>query len=84
MANVSKRLKTNGNNRDEAGAMCVSLLEHRGNEEILKEANVEVIAMVMRRRRLEWFGHIKIKHEKENIRAVTEMKMEGKGREDPG
>ena len=53
-------------------AMGVSLLEHRRNEEILEEATV------MRRRRLEWFGHIKRRDETENIRAVVEMKMEGK------
>ena len=57
--------------------MGVSLLEHRRNEEIL-EAKVEPIAMVMRRRRLEWFGHVKRRHETENIRPVVEMKMEGK------
>ena len=39
---------------------------------------MEPIATVMRRRRLEWFGHIKRRHETENIRAVVEMKMEGK------
>ena len=59
-------------------AMGVSLLEHMRNEEILEEAKVEPIATVMRRRRLEWFGHIKRRHETENIRAVVEMKMEGK------
>ena len=32
----------------------------------------------MRRRRLEWFGHVKRRGETENIRAVAEMKMEGK------
>ena len=32
--------------------------------------------MVMRR--LEWFGHVKRRDETENIRAVVEMKMEGK------
>ena len=48
-------------------------MEHRRNQEILEEAKVEPIAMVMRRRRLEWFGH-----ETENIRTVVEMKMEGK------
>ena len=32
----------------------------------------------MRRRRLEWFGHLKRRGEIENIRAVAEMKMEGK------
>ena len=59
-------------------AMGVSLLEHRRNEELLEEANVEPIATVMRRGRLEWFGHIKRRDESENIRAVAEMKMEGK------
>ena len=59
-------------------AMGVSLLEHRRNEEILEEAKVEAIATVMRRRRLEWFGHVKRRGETENIRAVAEMKMEGK------
>ena len=34
------------------------LLEHRRNDELLDETNVEPIAMVMRRRRLEWFGHV--------------------------
>ena len=58
--------------------MGVSLLEHRRNAEILEEAKVEHIATVIRRRRLEWFGHIKRRDETENIRAVVEMKMEGK------
>ena len=39
---------------------------------------MEAIATVMRRRRLEWFGHIKRRGETENIRAVAELKMEGK------
>ena len=39
---------------------------------------MEAIATVMRRRRLEWFGHVKMRGETENIRAVAEMKMEGK------
>ena len=63
-------------------AMGVSLLEHRRNEEILEETNVEPIATVMRRRRLEWFGHIKRRDETENIRAVVEMKMEGSALEE--
>ena len=59
-------------------AMGVSLLKHRRNEEILEEAKVEQIATVMRRRRLEWFGHVKRRDETENIRAVVEMKMDSK------
>ena len=58
-------------------AMGVGLLEHRRNEEILEEVKVEQIATVMRRRRLEWFGHVKRRDETENSRALVEMKMEG-------
>ena len=58
-------------------AISVSLLEHRRNE-ILEEARVEPIVIVMRWRRLELFGHVKRRDEPENIRAVAEMKMEGK------
>ena len=59
-------------------AMWVGLLEHRRNEDILEEVKVEQIATVMRRRRLELFGHIKRRDETENSRAVVEMKKEGK------
>ena len=55
----------------------VSLLEHRRNEKIVEEAKVEPIAMVMRQRRLEWFGHVIRRDETENIRVVAEIKMEG-------
>ena len=63
-------------------AMGVSMLEHRRNEEILEEAKVEPIVMVMRRRRLEWFGHVKRRAETESIRAVVKMKMEGSALEE--
>ena len=53
-------------------------MEHWRNEEILEEAGEELIAMVMRRRRLEWFGHVKRRDETENTRAVVEMKIERK------
>ena len=39
---------------------------------------MEPIATVMRRRRMEWFVHVKRRHETENIRAVADMNMEGK------
>ena len=58
-------------------AMGVSMLEHRRNEEILEEAKVETIATDMRRRKLEWSGHVERRAEADNIRAVAEMKMEG-------
>ena len=56
--------------------MGVSLLQHQRNEEILEEANGVPIAMVVRRRRLEWYGHAKRRCETGNLRAVAEMKME--------
>ena len=40
-------------------AMWVSLSEHRRNEGIMEDAKVEHIATVMRRRRMEWVGHVK-------------------------
>ena len=49
-----------------------------GTPEILEEARAVPIAMVMRRRRLEWFGHVKRRDETENIRAVVAMQMEDK------
>ena len=36
------------------------------------------IVMVMRRRRLEWFRHVKRRDETENIRSVPELNMEGR------
>ena len=56
-----------GNGREPVRTPC--------NEEILEEAKVEAIATGMRRRRLEWFGHVKRRGETENIRAVSKMKM---------
>ena len=60
----------------------MSLLEHRRNE-ILEEP----IAMVTRRG-LEWFGHVKRRHETENIIFLSSCRNEyGLGstlEEDPG
>ena len=56
-------------------ATGLSRLEHQKNEEILEEAKVEPIVMVMRRRMARnGFG----RNETENIRADGEMKMEEK------
>ena len=57
MANVSQIWKENVNNRDKDGAMCYGC-EPIGTSEILEDASVEPIAMVMRGILLEWFGHI--------------------------
>ena len=39
---------------------------------------MQLIVMDMRKRRLEWFGHVTRRYETVNIRAVSETKMEGK------
>ena len=39
---------------------------------------MDPITTVMRRRRMEWFVHIKRRDETENILAVADMNMEGK------
>ena len=39
---------------------------------------MEPIVTIIRRRRLKWYEHLKVRHETENIRAVAEMMMEGK------
>ena len=49
-----------------------------GGEPARTGEEVEPIAMVMRRQRLEWFGHVKRRDETENIRAVGEMKIGGR------
>ena len=56
----------------------MSLLEQRINEEILEEAKLDPMTMVMRRGMLEWFGNVKRRDATENTRAVVEMKMEEK------
>ena len=58
----------------------VSLEEHRTNESIREEANVTSIADLMKRRRLEWFGHVYRREKKDDIKRVYEMQVEGKRR----
>ena len=48
----------------------------------IKALDLEPIATVMRRRRLEWFGHVKRRNEIENILAVVEIKMGGSALEE--
>ena len=57
--------------------MGISLEEHRRNEEITSEAKIMLIRNVMRKRRLEWFGHVSRRERDEDIRRVYEMRLEG-------
>ena len=56
----------------------ISLEEHKTNESIRQEANVMSVLDLMRRRRLQWFGHVCRREEDDDIRRVHEMRVEGK------
>jgi len=55
----------------------ISLEEHRRNEEIRKEAGVEDISVLMRKRRLQWYGHVCRRKEEDDIKRVTNLRVEG-------
>ena len=55
----------------------ISLEEHRRNEDILQEAKVVPIKDLMRRKRMQWFGHVQRRDSQEDIRKVSEMEIDG-------
>ena len=57
--------------------MGISLEENCRNEEITSEAKIMPIRDVMRKRRLEWFGHVSRHERDEDIRRVYEMRVKG-------
>ena len=56
----------------------ISLEEHRGNEEIPNLAQAEAVGVLMRKRRMEWYGHVCRRDVEEDIRRVSSMSVEGK------
>ena len=56
----------------------ISLEKHKTNESIRQEANVMSVLDLMRRRRLQWFGHMCRREEDDDIRRVHEMRVEGR------
>jgi hypothetical protein len=58
----------------------ISLKEHRRNEEIRGEAGVVPINVLMRKRRLQWYGHVCRREGKEDIKRVSNIRVEGKRR----
>jgi len=57
----------------------VTLEEHKTNESIRQEAKLMNVLELIRRRRLQWFGHNICRREKEDdIRRVHELKVAGK------
>ena len=52
--------------------------DHVRNEDIRKEAKVKPISVSMRKRRLQWFGHVYRREEDEDIRKVADLKVDGR------
>ena len=52
--------------------------EHITNDEVREMAKQEAIAVGMRRRRLQWYGHVQRRDREEDIRMVAEMRVQGK------
>ena len=52
--------------------------DHITNDSIREEAKIEAIAIGMRRRRLQWYGHVRRRDREEDIRMVAEMRIQGK------
>ena len=43
-------------------------------------AKLEAISVSTRRRRLQWFGHVRRRDREEDIRMVAEMSVQGRGK----
>jgi len=52
--------------------------DHVRNEDIRSQAKVREISVEMRKKRLQWFGHVQRRDEKVDIKRVCEMRVEGK------
>ena len=56
----------------------ISWEDHVTNDSIREMAKLEAIAVSMRRRRLQWFGHVRRRGREEDIRMVAEMRVQGR------
>ena len=52
---------------------CVSLREHKRNEEIREAATVQPIATHLMQKRLRRYGHVRRSYERYNTRTVLDM-----------
>ena len=52
--------------------------DHITNDSIRQMTKMEAIAVSMRRRRLQWYGNVCRRERKEDIRMVTEMRLQRK------
>jgi len=56
----------------------INLEDHVTNDNIKKEAKIEAIAIGMRRRPLQWYGHVRRRDREKDIIMVAEMKIQRK------
>jgi len=63
--------------REIAHSSNVSLEDHKPNEEITAETRVMPIKDLMKKRRMRWYGHARRREREEDIRRVSEMRVEG-------
>jgi len=49
--------------------------DHVRNEDIRSKAKVKPVSRHMRKRRLQWYGHVQRRDSEEDIRYVTELKI---------
>jgi len=52
--------------------------DHVRIENIKSKAKIKPVSRNMRKRKLQWYGHVKRRDSKEDIRYVTDLKIAGK------
>jgi len=56
----------------------VSLRDRVRSEEVARRCGVDEVEMVMRERRLRWFGHVRRREEGDPIRRVMDLEVDGR------
>jgi len=56
----------------------VKLSDRVSSEELRRKLNLEEIGVVLRRRRLRWFGHVERKDEKDWVKMCSHLEVDGK------
>ena len=57
--------------------MGISLEDHKRNEKVTAEAGVMPIKDLIRRKGMQWYGHVRQRESEDDIRRVSEMTVEG-------
>ena len=56
--------------------MGISLEDHKRNDEITAEVGVMPIKVLMRRKRMQWYGNVRRRESEDDIRRVSEMTVD--------